>query len=96
MTNITEESYNPFNIHHRIGYPFFRSYTVASELHQLSNSLGLNISLHDILRAVRICKQNRESFFRIGGACFDMGIGFQKAAIRCDIGPFAGCSITAD
>ena len=80
-----------------IPHPFTRTYyAIAYELFQLSEALGLGIDIRHIQRAVRICKSRRESFFRIGGACFDMGIGYQRAAIRCDIGPFAGCSIEAD
>ena len=81
----------------QIPHPFTRTYyAIAYELFQLSEALGLGINIADIQRAVRICKSRQQYFFRLGGACFDMGIGFQKAAIRCDIGTFAGCSIELD
>ena len=81
----------------QIPRPFRRStLQMAYELYQLAQALGIPIDIHPLQRACRIAAEDGSYFFRIGGACYDMGVGHQRPRIRCDIGPFAGCSIAYD
>lgn len=106
MTNITEESYNPFNIHHRIGYPKFNSTGITFPWHHKANAaktlwrmakvLDVPFDYHSIHRAVSLTLDSSRYSFRLGGFCFDIPIGLQQAAIRCDIGDLAGVEIERD
>ena len=81
----------------RIPRPFRRStLQVAYELYQLAHALGIDIDIHPLQRACRNAAEDGTFHFRIGGACYDMGAGYQRPAIRCDLGTFAGCSIAYD
>lgn len=79
-----------------LNVPFRQRFIMADQLTKLHDALGMRWDFTEIQRCVNRSLRNGYTSFRLGGACFDIGIGFQKAAIRVDLGPLGGCSITAD
>ena len=73
-----------------LGISFTHRAEMAKTLYAMSQSLGLHWDFASIhLALCKTLEQHRFSF-RLGGACFDIPIGYQRASIRCDIGGMAG------
>lgn len=79
-----------------IVFPWHRRTRAAKTLYAMSHSLGLKWDFQSIHRAVNKTLDNHRYSFRLGGASFDIPVGMQRAAIRCDIGTLAGVEIVRD
>ena len=79
-----------------LGISFTHRAEMAKTLYAMSQSLGLHWDFASIhLALCKTLEQHRFSF-RLGGACFDIPISYQRASIRCDIGGMAGVELVRD
>ena len=79
-----------------ITFPWHHKANAAKTLWRMSKALDLPFDYHSIHRAVSKTLDNSLYSFRLGGACFDIPIGLQRASIRCDIGSMAGVELVRD
>ena len=73
-----------------ITLPWEHKANAAKTLWHMAKALNLPFDYHSIHRAVSLTLDDSLYSFRLGNACFDIPIGYQRAAIRCDIGSMAG------